>query len=164
VILGLLGIGEIRFIRNIRGTRDSRACRDVRGISNIRDVSMSEFTVTVRMTESDYQPDCQSQAIRLRLSESEYQSSRVRLSDCHSQTVIFRISVFQSQTVRLQDCYGEGRGVCEFWSLELFALLWIISGIGNNRGNRVITNMRVIRDIVAIRFSDLLGLLGSLRM
>jgi hypothetical protein len=39
-ILGLLGIGETRFIRDIRGTRDSRACRDVRGISNIRDPTL----------------------------------------------------------------------------------------------------------------------------
>ncbi len=38
MILGLLGIGDIRFIRDIRGTRDSRACKDVRGISNIRDI------------------------------------------------------------------------------------------------------------------------------
>ena len=31
------------------------------------------------------------------------------------------------------------------------SLLWIIRGIKNNRGNWVITNIRFIRDIVAIR-------------
>jgi hypothetical protein len=41
--------------------------------------------------------------------------------------------------------------VCQFRFLDLHALLWIIRAIGNNIGNRVITNIRFIRDIVAIR-------------
>ena len=41
--------------------------------------------------------------------------------------------------------------MCLLWFLDLFALLWIIRGIGNNRCNRVITNIRFIGDIAAIR-------------
>ncbi len=40
--------------------------------------------------------------------------------------------------------------MCRFWFLVLFALLWIIRSIGNNRGNRVITKIRFIRDIAII--------------
>ena len=41
--------------------------------------------------------------------------------------------------------------MCQLWFLELFALLRIFRGIGNNRGNRLITNIRFIRDIAAKR-------------
>ncbi len=40
--------------------------------------------------------------------------------------------------------------MCQLWFLELFALLWIIRGIGNNRGNRLITKIRFIRDNTTI--------------
>ena len=41
--------------------------------------------------------------------------------------------------------------MCRLWFLNLFALLWLIRCIGNNRGNRLITNNRLIRNIAAIR-------------
>jgi hypothetical protein len=41
--------------------------------------------------------------------------------------------------------------VCRLWFHDLFALLWIIRGIGNNRDYGVITNIRFIRNIAAIR-------------
>ncbi len=41
--------------------------------------------------------------------------------------------------------------MCRLLFLELFALLWIIRGIGNNRGSRLITNISFVRNIAAIR-------------
>jgi hypothetical protein len=40
--------------------------------------------------------------------------------------------------------------VCRLWFLDLFALICIFRGIGNNTNNSVITNIRFISDIVAI--------------
>ena len=40
--------------------------------------------------------------------------------------------------------------MCRLWFLDLFALLCIIKGIGNNRCDRVITDIRFIRDIATI--------------